>query len=167
MTLTTDQLKYLADLTVGARPPDYLSNRARIELAKTLRHLADVSLGIAKIDPPAAMPVKVKLTAQEMERAVVEQVIDDLLAANFEITVNDGEEDVLEKSWDKRLILDAMFTTDEDYLKTYPSGQARWSGWVRLIYGNGGHDVVADHTENLEETLATSRKLADDLANQD
>ena len=120
----------------------------------------------AKIDPPADMPVKVKLTAQEMERAVVEQVIDDLLAANFEITVDDGEEDVLEKSWDKRLILDAMFTTDEDWLKAYLPGQAYWTGWVRLIYGNDGHDVVADHTLNLTDTLATSSKLADDLAAQ-
>lgn len=135
------------------------------DMAAELRRKAKLQPG-AKIDPPAAMPVKVKVprTRAEMESMIAEQVIDDLLAAGLTITVNDGDGDVLEHSWDKRLILDAMFTTDEDYLKAYLPGQARWSGWVRLIYGNCGHDVVSDYTTNLKETLAASTKLADDLA---
>lgn len=39
-------------------------------------------------------------------------------------------------------------------------------GWVRMIYGNDGWDVMADYTTNLEDVLTDANKLADKLEEQ-
>ncbi len=91
-----------------------------------------------------------------IERSIVEKVAKALIGAGYQLTVNDGEEDVLEYSTDVSAVLAAMFSTDEDYLKATQAGPAGHSGWVRFIYGNGGYDVINDHTigEEFEAALA-------------
>jgi hypothetical protein len=98
---------------------------------------------------------------QEVERKIVVQVIKDLHNAGYNITVNDGEEEVLEKSLDQTDVLDAMFSTDEDYLIAVDATTGIRIGYVRLIYGNDGPDVINDYTTNLEHVLATSLNLAE------
>lgn len=95
---------------------------------------------------------------QEVERKIVAAVIDGLLADPvLTITVNDGEDDVLKKSRDKKLILKAMFSTDEDIF--FIGGGM--TGWIKFIYGNDGPDVIHDYTTNLEPYLEAANKVAE------
>lgn len=103
---------------------------------------------------------------QEIERKIAIATIKDLLNSGHSISVNDGEEVTLERSTDQTDILDAMFTTDEDYLIAHKDGELTSIGWVRFIYGNDGWDVVNDYTTNLEHHLATSLNLAELLEEQ-
>jgi hypothetical protein len=43
-----------------------------------------------------------------------------------------------------------LMSTDEDYLMVYEPGKKERLGWIHLVYGNDGYDVVSDYTTNLE-----------------
>lgn len=104
---------------------------------------------------------------QELERRIVEQVIDSALQAGYQLSVDDGEEITVRRSVDRGTILAAMFTTDEDRLifhKTDTKPFHGSDGWVFFVYGNDGYDVVNDYTTNLEEVMTAANKLADDYA---
>jgi hypothetical protein len=93
-----------------------------------------------------------------VEKRIAEQCARDLIAAGFTVVVDDGEE------WSKpfataKEIVEAMFSTDEDFLIPYKDGKKQ--GWVRFIYGNDGPDVINDYTVNLEPVLAKTFALAD------
>jgi hypothetical protein len=98
-----------------------------------------------------------------IERRIAKAVAKDLIAAGFQVTVNDGEEDVLERSTNVLAILGAMFSTDWDYLRVYLPGKRPVQGYVHIVYGNDGYDVVSDYTTNLEDVLKASTALADKL----
>ena len=85
-----------------------------------------------------------------IEKRIVNVVIDELLAKDYSISVNDGEETTLRNSQDKEQILSFMFTTDEDRLLTYSPDDER--GWVLFLYGNG-IDVMSDYTVNLNDVV--------------
>lgn len=91
----------------------------------------------------------------DAERSIAAAAVDALLAAGFSIRINDGEDDVLLPSRDRREILAAMFSTGEDWLHAGDAHEGL-TGWVKLIYGNGsliysngGWDVMSDYTANL------------------
>lgn len=100
----------------------------------------------------------------EIERQIVVRAIRDILGhpAGYDISVMDGEEFPLRHSTNEDAILEAMFSTDEDYLFVYPKGNERRLGWVLLIHGNGPH-VISDYTDNetMRDLLAGADKLAD------
>lgn len=99
---------------------------------------------------------------QAIERRIATQVVDDLLAQSYSITVDNGdEEDSIKLSKNRTKILRAMFQTDEDRVYVHDPGSEKPSGWVYLVYGNEGTDVLSDYTVNLEEALKPSRALAD------
>lgn len=100
------------------------------------------------------------MTRQQIEKRIVASAIADLLEADYEITVNDGEEDVLKRSTDPSKIASAMMSTDEDWLHVSKEGSR---GWVRFIYGNDGPDVINDYTVNLESALRRTNELAEEL----
>jgi len=101
---------------------------------------------------------------QEIERKIVTQIITDALAKGYTLGVNDGEEITLERCNDPETILKALFTTDDDWLLVYAADGKR-IGWVRLIYGNDGYDVVNDHTTNLADIMTEADKLSDHYSN--
>lgn len=95
---------------------------------------------------------------KELEQRIFEKAVDALLAAGYRLTVNDGEEDVLQMSVDRKAIIEAAFSTDEDYLIVFlPNGTKR--GWVRFIWGNV-QDCLSDYTVNLEEVLKPVNEFA-------
>jgi hypothetical protein len=98
-----------------------------------------------------------------IERHLAQLAAETLINAGYQVTVNDGEEDVLEYSTNVQAILDAMFSTDEDYLFATQAGPAGQKGWVRFIYGNSGFDVINDLTVNLESVMAPVFAEADRL----
>lgn len=88
-----------------------------------------------------------------IERKIAVMVVRELLNAGFAITVNDSEEDTLENSLDQTEVLDAMFTSDEDWLYANDPVTGVGKGWVRLIYGNEV-DVLSDYSTSIEADLA-------------
>jgi hypothetical protein len=96
---------------------------------------------------------------QEMERAIAQRIIADAIAAGFSLDVLDGEDYPLKNSTDPEAIINAMFSTDDDRLYFNKDGQS--VGWVHLLYGENGWDVVSDHTANLDDVLRGAEVLAD------
>lgn len=91
------------------------------------------------------------------DRACVSTLITEILASPdlnvLSITVNDGEEDTVIRSRDMSVILEAMATTDWDYIKVHqsqPDGSYIDCGWFWLIYGNGGEpmECISDYAWN-------------------
>lgn len=105
---------------------------------------------------PAAM------TVQQMERAIAGKIVDSLLSAGYAVTVDDGEESTVRRSRDKVEIVGAMFQCDVDhlYVRHVDSGER---GFVHLVYGNSGHDVISDYSINLESALGGISEYAESL----
>lgn len=100
---------------------------------------------------------------QQIERQIIERLVKDALAAGFQITVDDGGEGPsLSRSTDLDAIMAAVMLTDDDRLYYSQPGNPL-QGWVRLIYGNDGWDVVNDYTTNLEPFMAGATAEADRL----
>lgn len=93
------------------------------------------------------------------ERAVVLKLIDTLLAAGFEISVNAGEE-IHPWTTDRVAVIDAVMNTDEDWLNVRRDGR---HGAVYLVYGNSGWDFICDYHMWLEEALTPVEALALEL----
>ena len=92
-----------------------------------------------------------------LEQKIVRRVAKDLLAAGFQISVSDGEEEVVTKSSDFDAILAACFSTDQDifFMK---SGEM--VTFVQFIYGNGA-DVISDYGVSLEPHIEPIQKWLD------
>lgn len=101
-------------------------------------------------------------TRQAIERQIIDRIVTDALAAGYQLSVDDGGEITVSRSTDHAAIMAAVMTTDEDYLRVSKAGEPI-SGWVRLVYGNDGWDVVCDHTTNLSELLTGASDEADRL----
>lgn len=92
---------------------------------------------------------------QDIERKIVERVIDDALALGFLLSVDDGEGMPIRLSRDRAAILAAMFSVDEEklILCTDDGVLAKQHGWVFFVYGNDGWDVIADNHTGIEYVL--------------
>lgn len=103
-------------------------------------------------------PVK---TRQKIERLIVETLIKDALAAGYAINVNNGgdTEELPKPSTNTDVILKKMFATDEESLIMYKDHFAY--GWVSLVYGNDGWDVICNYTTNLEHIMGGAFSEAD------
>jgi len=86
-----------------------------------------------------------------IERQIARFMIRELLRAGYKLGVNDGEETVLKHCASAKQVFNAMFSTDEDRLLVYRNGKP--DGWVYLVYGNDGFDVINDYTTNLESVM--------------
>lgn len=79
-----------------------------------------------------------------IENKIVKKLVKYALNAEYYVSVNDGGETTVTKSRHYPTIIDAVFSTDEDYLIFHRADGSR-VGWVRLIYGNDGYDVISDY----------------------
>lgn len=90
-----------------------------------------------------------------VERLIARRLIADLLRANYSISVNDGEETTVARSVHAQRIFAAMCTTDEDSLIIYRTvSRTERFGWIKIVYGNDGVDMISDYTTNLEPIIA-------------
>jgi hypothetical protein len=87
-----------------------------------------------------------------VEREISTAIVNALVAQGFKITVDygDGESAVFSNAL---TILKTMFQGDEDRLYVYDKKQTLAIGWVYLVYGNDGWDVLSDYTTNLEKFI--------------
>lgn len=105
-------------------------------------------------------------TRQEIERKIYSRIVKDALADGYGVSVYDGEEYALKNSTSYKEIMDAGFSTDQDALVFVKNGDR--VGWVSLIYGNSGWDVISDYvaTDEIEGLLKGANELAEKLENQ-
>lgn len=97
----------------------------------------------------------------DMERRIVKAVVYSLTRAGFQLQTDDGEE---KSCWltDPELVLSLCFGVDDLWLIARRSSDGK-RGWVRLVYGNDGWDVLSDYTVNLETELGPANRLSDRL----
>lgn len=89
------------------------------------------------------------MTDQEIERLIVEAVVDRALRLDLTVTVWDGgDEPAVEANVDRTQILDAMFNTDDVRLEMRADGQ--YFGFVYFVYGNAGAEVINDNSSVLD-----------------
>ena len=109
---------------------------------------------------------------QRVEQTIALTAAQVLLDAGFSLGVHDGEELTIHHSKSIEKIKAALFTTDEDCLYVYRKGNpkdTRPDGWVHLIYGNDGWDVISNYSsvDLLDKYLGDGtavQKLIDKLA---
>jgi len=100
---------------------------------------------------------------QKMERQIARKVVTSGIAAGYQLSVFDGGEVTVARSTTVSEVMAGLFTTDDDRLLFFRPGEAQPCGWVWLVYGNDGWDVVNDYTTNLESVMKPADKLADRL----
>ncbi|MEI6283032.1 MAG: hypothetical protein WCP82_10030 [Alphaproteobacteria bacterium] len=113
---------------------------------------------------------------QKVERRVVSQLVTDLLNAGFVLAVcqGDNRDDPCAPTTNKKEIMLQLGECDDDRLFVYSADNApalgasdrvhAVTGWVYLVYGNDGWDVIADYTGNLEKHMALTNALVEKLS---
>lgn len=91
-------------------------------------------------------------TRVQTESKICRRLVATILKAGHMISVCDGEEWTVKLSRNSRQIIRALFTTDSDLLGIR-NAMGESLGYVELIYGNDGFDVIADYSESLESLL--------------
>ena len=102
----------------------------------------------------------------QIEKDIATKIVDDALARDYSVSVFDSEEWTVKKSRDRNEIIQALMTTDEDTLSFNKQGGER-IGWVYLVYGNTGWDVICDYIVNddMEKLLTGAETLAEKFNN--
>lgn len=111
-------------------------------------------------------------------RAVIRRAVHDILAAQdtlngqkvdlYSITLQDGEDEPLQCCRNAGTVMDAIGASDEEILivRDNLNPRAAGPGWIMLVHGNDGWDVLADHADNPTMTglLAQADALAEELS---
>ena len=101
-----------------------------------------------------------------IEKKIYTKIIEDALNMGYSVTILDdtSNEAIIDKSTDNHEILNGMFSMDEDNLEFYDSNN-NYLGFVYLVYGNDGWDVICDYSDNkvINDVLDGAFKLADTL----
>lgn len=87
-----------------------------------------------------------------IERSIVYQIVLRAINLGYLVSVHDGEERVVKKSQDEKEIMAAIMSTDDDVLTIYDGNtiEEKKIGFISLVYGNDGDDVISDYTANPE-----------------
>ncbi len=114
------------------------------------------------------MSVKMR---QEVERKIVGALVDRLLKEGFRLAVSlergyDADECLL-GSRDREKIMEAAFDGDDCHIFVQPAegdlledGHIVSEGWVYLVFGNDGWDVISDYTTNLDPYMTEADKIS-------
>ena len=104
---------------------------------------------------------------KQMERDIIRTIIEDAFESGCSVFIDDGENrserfymNLLHNTKDECVdeVMNEINQTDEEYLIFY-YGESK-IGWVQLVYGNTGFDVVCDHTASTEMERLLSRATA-------
>jgi len=113
---------------------------------------------------------------QKIERRVVSQLVTDLLDAGFVLSVcqGDNRDEPRAPTTDKKKIMLQLGECDEDRIFCYKADNTpsvgtsdrtqAVDGWVYLVYGNDGWDVISDYTGNLEKHMTKTNALVERLS---
>lgn len=120
------------------------------------------------------------INTSTIERIIVRRLVRNVLDSGRSITVSlergyDLDDQLAVGSTDQALIMAEAFAGDEAHLFVHDAGQQpvvdgelNALGWVFIVLGNEGWDVISDYTTNLEGLglLAGLDELADDYADR-
>jgi hypothetical protein len=81
-----------------------------------------------------------------LEAEIINRLITAILNHGYCISVYDGEEYALERSYNQAAIQEETSATDETTYRMY-SREGDYKGFFWLIHGNG-EDVISDHSDN-------------------
>jgi hypothetical protein len=87
------------------------------------------------------------LLADATEAQTARKVVKLALARGWAVSLYDGEEWTLKRSTARNAIWSAMASTDADTLR-FRDADGVSLGTMSLVYGNGGEDLIADHSDN-------------------
>lgn len=110
---------------------------------------------------------------QAVERRIVEAIVDDVLAAGHSLSVS------LERGWDidemlrdsteRETILAAAFAGGDCHIFIHNQGEpiiidgsVNNVGWIYLVFGNDGWDVISDYSMGIEPLLKRANVIADE-----
>ena len=114
------------------------------------------------------MSVKMR---QRVEHEIVERFIDDAIHAGYRLAVSLERgydlEEMLIGSRDREKIIEASFSGDDAHVfvqspkgPTVDNGRVVCDGWVYLVFGNDGWDVISDFTMNIESLLTGAFEIS-------
>ncbi len=106
-----------------------------------------------------------------VEKRIVRLFVKDALAAGHRLSVSYERgydiDEMLNGSRDIKAIMDAAFAADEAHLfvhkadgPTTENGSVLSEGWVYIVLGNDGWDVISDYTTGIEALLVGADALA-------
>lgn len=92
-----------------------------------------------------------------MELKIVNKLLELASVAGYTIRIYEYEG---EETPDPK---DALFGVDVANVKLYKNN--KYVGWILLVFGNSGHDLISDYSVKLEEFLKPALELSDRLEN--
>jgi hypothetical protein len=96
-----------------------------------------------------------------VEKHIARAIVKAGIAAGYKLAVENGGDDLECRPTNLASeVLKVMFATDQDEIRFFTQGEQN-AGWVRLIYGNEGYDVISDYTINLEKVIKPANDIAD------
>jgi hypothetical protein len=88
-----------------------------------------------------------------------------VLLMGYSISVDDGGDEPVTQIKDIDAIVTAAFAVDGCRLYVHePATNKSPYGWIYLVFGNDGWDVISDHSVNLEELLKPTMEYAEQLS---
>lgn len=97
----------------------------------------------------------------ELEWDITLALVRAALKTGYLVGLNNGEE--VHGPFSSALdVMSEVNEVDEERLTFWKDGKQ--IGWVFLVYGNDGYDVISDYTTNMEELMEAPNKIADQSA---
>jgi hypothetical protein len=99
---------------------------------------------------------------REIETKIVDALLTELFDNGLRVNVNNGGDtnELPEPTRDKDKVMETLFATGEDTILVYTK-EGKRIGFVSLVYGNGGWDVISDYATRLEPYMTKANALAE------
>lgn len=101
-----------------------------------------------------------------VELAIVNKIIEQSDKKGYSIVAydsvyQDGSEPVSNKTLDREEFIEYVFGGDDAFIRIMNGVEQE--GWINLIYGNDGWDVVSDYSVSLEDFLKPVADFSDKI----
>lgn len=97
-----------------------------------------------------------------IEKRILRSILLSLTREGFNLRIHDGGGWASELSNDVKYLTSNCMSTDEDIICVYRPNQPPNTrhGWVHLVYGNDGFDVINDYAVIIEDELKAAFAVA-------
>jgi hypothetical protein len=89
---------------------------------------------------------------RQTERIIVRSILTKAKREGYAISLDNGEEIIKLSPLTVKAMIEECFSVDDEALLLEKDGK---KGWVRLVYGNTGFDVICDYSPRLDDFLDT------------
>lgn len=90
------------------------------------------------------------MNTTKIETQIASMIIESIISSGYTLRIHDGESWASSVYDSKEQHLASIMSTDEDSIVVFNPDTKKRVGRIELVYGNGGYDVIADHTDNIE-----------------